>query len=97
MKRSDNTETIGDAINRLLKAYNLEDKLHERVILAEWEEYLGPVVAKYTDKIYFKKNKLVVKLKSSVLREELSLSKTKIIQHLNDKIGQNIIEDIEFR
>jgi predicted nucleic acid-binding Zn ribbon protein len=97
MKRSDNIETLGDAIKRLLKAYNLDDKLNERAILAEWEEYVGPVVTKYTDKIYFKKNKLVIKLKSSVLREELSLSKTKIIQHLNDKLGQKIIEDIEFR
>ena len=97
MKRSDNTESLGDAISRLLKVYNLEDKLNERAILAEWEQFMGPVVTKYTEKIYFKKNKLTIKLKSSVLREELSLSKTKIIQQLNEKLEKKLIEDIEFR
>ena len=97
MKRSDDTESLGDAISRLLKVYNLEDKLNERAILAEWEQFMGPVVTKYTEKIYFKKNKLTIKLKSSVLREELSLSKTKIIQQLNDKLEKKLIEDIEFR
>ena len=94
MKKRDNQQNLKDAINRLLKAYNLSDKMMQYEILDQWEKVMGKMVAKRTREIYFKNKILHVTLDSSVLREELSMSKTKMIDLLNEKLGEKVIADI---
>ncbi len=55
---------------------------------------MGKTIANRTDAIFFKESKLIVKLNSSVLREELSFSKNKIIQLLNDDIGEEVVKEV---
>lgn len=94
MKKRDNQQNLKDAINRLLKAYNLSDKMMQYEILDKWEQVMGKMVAKRTREIYFKNKILHVTLDSSVLREELAMSKTKMIDLLNEKLGEKVIDDI---
>ena len=54
-------------------------------------------VANYTTDINLKNGTLYVKLKSSVLREELSYGKEKIVKLLNEKLKKNLIKKIVLR
>ena len=43
---------------------------------------------------YVKKDTLHVKLKSSVVRNELTYSKNKILEEINSKAGKTVLQDI---
>ena len=49
-----------------------------------WKKTMGKNIQKYTFKVIYKKGILYVKLKSSVLREELTYEKLKIIKLINE-------------
>jgi hypothetical protein len=58
---------------------------------------MGVNVNSYTTEIYLKNKTLYVSLSSSVLRQELSYGKQKIITLINDEIGTKIINKIVLR
>ena len=55
---------------------------------------MGKNIQKYTYKVVYKKGILYVKLKSSVLKEELIFEKIKVINLLNKELGKEYIKDI---
>ena len=55
---------------------------------------MGKNIQKYTFKVIYKKGILHVKLKSSVLREELTYEKLKIIKLINTELGKEYIKDL---
>ena len=60
-----------------------------------WVKAMGENIQKYTYKVYYKKGILYVKLKSSVLKEELTFEKVKIIKLINKELGKEYIKDME--
>ena len=60
-----------------------------------WLKTMGKNIQKYTYKVYYKKGVLYVKLKSSVLKEELTFEKVKIIKLINNELGKEYIKDME--
>ncbi len=95
-KRQGNETTLGEAIDRLIKAYRLDDKMSELDILTAWEEMMGKAVAMRTTDLYIKNHILHVKLNSSVMREELLAGKQVIIHRINEKAGRPYIVDVWF-
>jgi hypothetical protein len=59
-----------------------------------WKKTMGKNIQKYTFKVIYKKGILHVKLKSSVLREELTYEKLKIIRLINTELGKEYIKDL---
>ena len=97
MKRKSNTETMQSLMMRLLAAYGLKDGMDKYRLIESWEKILGPYIAGKTEKIELKKGKLYIKLNSAALRNELSVSKSKLIIKLNDFLEKKVIQDIIFR
>ena len=95
--RRQNTEKIDDVIKQIFQQQNLQPKLDEVDILQSWETVLGPTVKKYTSDLVIKNKVLYVKLISSVLRNELMMSKSRLLQALNDTVGKEVITDIVLR
>lgn len=95
-KRSMHHTTLGDAIDRLMKAYRLDGKLKEIEVLGKWEEMMGRAVHLRTKNIYIKNKVLYLELDSSVMRDELMYGKTVIIQRVNETAGFEIINDVWF-
>ena len=61
-----------------------------------WSNVIGKNVSQYTENIYIKDNTLFLKINSSVLKQELSYGKDKIIENFNKEIGSNEIKKIVF-
>ncbi len=59
-----------------------------------WIETMGKNIQKYTYKVVYKKGILYVKLKSSVLKEELTFEKKKVVKLLNQKLGKEYVKDL---
>ncbi|MES2627800.1 MAG: DUF721 domain-containing protein [Bacteroidota bacterium] len=96
MKRSDNTEQLGKVIERLLKAYRLEDKFNEAGLINSWEKILGKAIANRTEKLYIRDRKLFVSLNSASLRQELSMARSRLVELLNEQFAGSIIDDVVF-
>ena len=50
----------------------------------------------WVEKITLQQDTLIVKLTSSVLRQELSYGKEKIIEMINESLGKDKVSDIRF-
>ncbi len=96
MAKRSNEITLGQAIKDLLKTYQLEDKMAEVKLLNSWESVVGKMISKHTLDLRVKKRKLFVKMDSAALTNELSYSKTKMIDALNKEAGENVIDEIVF-
>lgn len=96
MKRKDNQIKIGDALKELMDQYKLNVKINEIKLYAAWDEILGPAIAKHTVSKQLLETKLIIRLDSAALRNELSYSKTKLIHSLNEKIGTEMVTEIIF-
>ena len=57
---------------------------------------MGENIDAYTKKISLQQDILVVKLTSSILRQELSYGKDKIIEMINESLGKDKVRDIRF-
>jgi hypothetical protein len=92
--KGNNNRKIGDIIRKLMKNPKLAEKLDELDALQEWEELLGEQVCKYISDQRIYKGVLYVKLKSAVVRNELSYKKTEFISRINQRIGKKLLDDI---
>ena len=88
--------SIAQVIGEVIGEYKIDGKLKEARIIASWPELLGPL-ARPTDKLYIKNKVLFVNLSSSVIRSELSMMRSALVQRLNEKAGEEVITDIVFR
>lgn len=95
-KRDKGEVTLGDAINKLLKAYKLDDKMAEMTIIEAWEDLMGKAVSNRTEKMVIKNEVLYLTLNSSVMREELMHGKQVIIERVNQRAGFEMIKDVWF-
>ena len=95
MKRN-NTEQLGDVIRRFLRQQGLESPLNEFRLVDAWKDVVGNAIARYTTNIYIKNQTLHVHLSSSVVKQELLMSRAVLIKNLNEKVGATVIYDIVF-
>lgn len=104
MKRKYNRENyrnaeptaLKDAINQMYDTFNLKRRVDEGTIIAHWEKIMGATVAKRTKNLFFREKKLIVELNSAPLKQELSLSKPKIIELFAKEVGVGIVEEVVF-
>jgi len=92
--RKKNASTLGDAIKAYLKAMGLDKKLKERELINSWEDTLGKNIANATKNIYISNRRLFVEIESAIIKSEILMIKTSIIQSLNKKVGEVVIRDI---
>ena len=95
-KRTANQATVGELIDKLMKAYRLDGKLKEMDVLQAWGEMMGIAVANRTKNIQIKNKTLFLTMDSAVMRDELSFGKTVIIERVNQKAGFEMINDVFF-
>jgi hypothetical protein len=93
-KRKGNEETLKTAIDRLMKAYKLDSKMSEINIVNSWEKLMGRTIANKTEEIFIRDKKLFIRLSSSVLRQELSYAKSKIVELINKEAGNEIVTEV---
>jgi predicted nucleic acid-binding Zn ribbon protein len=92
--RKSNTQKLGEIIREYLEHMMIDRKLKEFSIISSWEELMGKLVAERTSHIYIRNKVLFIELKSSVLRNELMMMRQSIVDKINEKAGEKIIEKI---
>lgn len=96
-KRNNDHISIADALKEFVETNNLEKGLDKVNVVDAWGKLMGNGVNHYTTAVQLERNTLYVQLSSSVLREELSYGKEKIIVMLNEELGKDIIKKLILR
>lgn len=91
-----NEVTLKEGINKLLDAYQLKGRLKLVELQSNWESLVGSMIAKHTLEMYMKGSTLVLRFDSAPLKQEVSMMKSRLIKHLNEALGGNLIKDILF-
>ncbi len=86
--------SIQDAMNEFLKRSKLKSGIQAVRIEALWEEIMGKTIAKYTDKIQIIGTTLFITSTVAPLKNELLYQKEKIIERVNESMGEKIIKDV---
>ena len=94
--RKPNDITLKEGIGKLLNVYKLKGRFDETSIVVLWPEVMGKAIANRTTKIYVGQKKLFVKIESSVIKNELMIVRTSIIDKLNERAGSEVITEIVF-
>jgi galactose-1-phosphate uridylyltransferase len=87
-------QTIAEVIKELLKNYDITSKFNEAYVVTSWDKLMGPSVTKYTVSIEVNKRILFVKLSNASLKQELSYSKERIREMLNQEVGEEVITEV---
>lgn len=77
-KRENDSFAIKDLMGEFIQQNNLNKGFQKIHIEEAWDKLMGAGVASYTDEVRLNNGTLFVRLKSSVLREELSYGKEKL-------------------
>ena len=96
-EHSGDNKNLSDAIKAFVETNKLQKGLDQVNIVHAWEELMGQGVNQYTSSVKLKGDTLHVELNSSVLREELSYGKEKIIHMMNEALGKPLIKKIILR
>ncbi len=94
--RRNNTEPLKAVIQRYLHAIGAKQKIKEIQLKNNWENLMGANIKEQTEYIFIKKGVFHVKITSSVVKHELSMMKSIIIQRMNNIAGETLINDIVF-
>lgn len=97
MKKKKNEMSLGEALKGFVQENRLQGGLDKVQVRDVWAQQMGPAIAKYTTAIKLERDILYVQLSSSVLREELSYGKEKIISMLNEELGRELIKKLILR
>jgi len=86
--------SLQDAINQFLQKSRLKSGIQALRIEEVWEEVMGKTVAKYTDKIQIINGTLFITTSVAPLKNELLYQKEKIIERVNDALGEKTIKEV---
>jgi len=94
LNRNTNEESLGDVIKRLIASRNWQAKIRQESVVSHWADIMGSRIAQKTQKIYLRKNTLVIVFNSASLKNEMLYLKDKIKNRLNEELGEEVIKEV---
>jgi len=92
--RKPNDKSIKEAMDQLLQVYKLQQKFDETALIAAWPEMMGVAIANRTKELYIRQKKLFVRVESSVIKHEPMMTRSQIIEKMNERAGAEVIVEI---
>ena len=86
--------SLGDALKKFLSQSRLKGSIQALQIEEVWEQIMGKTVARYTDKIRIHGQTLYIDTTIAPLRQELLYQKDRIVQLVNEALGERVISEI---
>ncbi len=83
-----------DAIQQFLWQSRLKGGIQALQIEDVWEKIMGKTVAKYTDKIQIINQTLFINTQIGPLKNELLYQKDKIIERVNEALGDKVVKEV---
>jgi hypothetical protein len=85
---------IGDALKQFLNKSKLKNGIRAVQIESVWEQLMGKTISRYTDKIEIINSTLFIRTSVGPLKNELVYQKEKIIERVNEAMGEKVIQSV---
>lgn len=89
--------SMGDAIKKFLKESRIGNDVRALQIKDVWAEIMGKTIANYTKNIQIVKKTLYISTDMTPLKNELTYQRDKIIERVNEKFGEEVINNVVIR
>ena len=86
--------SLGDALKEFLNNSKLKSSIQALQIEEVWEQIMGKTISKYTDKIQIRGQTLYINTSVAPLKQELLFQKDRIIQLVNEALGEKLIKEV---
>ena len=96
MTRKKAPVSLGDALERLLRSLDMQEKLEEHQAVERWPEVVGERIAEHARAVFFDSGKLIVEVDSAAWRQELFYMKQEMLARLDRSFGKTLVQDIIF-
>jgi len=94
MPRNNQHIELSEALKMFIEEHKLQKGIDRIRVREAWKNVMGQGVNSYTTAIGLQNDVLMVSLSSSVLREELSYGKEKIISMINEALGKELVREL---
>jgi len=86
--------SIADALKEFLKKSKLKSGMQAMQVKDAWEKIMGKTISNYTDKIEIINSTLFIYTSVAPLKHELTYQKSKIIERVNEELGEKVILEV---
>lgn len=86
--------SMRDALKKFLDESRIKGGIQALQIEDVWEQIMGKTIARYTEKLSIINDTLFITTSVAPLKQELIFQREKIIQRVNEALGQKIINKI---
>ncbi|MFT3679548.1 MAG: DUF721 domain-containing protein [Ferruginibacter sp.] len=86
--------SMQEAMKLFLQKSRLKSGIQALQIGDVWEQVMGKTIAKYTDSIKIINHTLFISTQVAPLKNELLYQKEKIIERVNEALGEKVINDV---
>ena len=93
MKRR-NDQSLKEALDGLVEAYGLREKLDQQSIASFWDEIAGAMIARHTVSVKLRRGKLSIKVDSAPLRHELTYMREPLITLINQRMERVVVKEM---
>jgi predicted nucleic acid-binding Zn ribbon protein len=95
--KSNTPKPLKDALKDFLDNYPHRKRLKRGMVLSLWEQSVGERIAEQTENVHFERGNLIVHVKNPAWRQEIHMKRYSIAKRLNEKVGEDIINEIVVR
>ena len=92
----DSIKNFKTAFKQFLKEEHLEHTYKQKHLIANWERLMGKTISSRTKQIFFKDKTIFIKLSSAPLKQEMQNSKPKVLEIIQQEMGEAEVKDIRF-
>lgn len=89
-------QSLKSVLQALFSQYRNENGISATRVQAIYKQTMGDYISNHTKRIYIKNDMLYLHIDVPSLRHELSIGKSKLLQMLNEFLGEGQIKDIKF-
>ena len=86
--------SMAEAMKQFLKQSRIKGYIQAFQIEEAWEKIMGKTIAKYTDEIKIHGQVLYITTTVAPLKNELLYQKEKIIERVNEALGEKVIKEV---
>lgn len=89
--------SLSEALQQFLEKSRLKGNVQALRIQDVWEEIMGKAIARYTESIQIVNHTLIITTSVAPLKNELLFQREKIIQRVNEALGEPVVRDVVIR
>jgi len=97
MRRMRAPRSLASILKEVVDSFGVKGKLQEGHVIATWQDIVGERIGQEVEKTWVKDDKLFVRIKTPIWRQELHLNRGSWCRRLNQELGREVIKEIIFR